>query len=70
MKLWDKTSKWLKLQKEGFLVGAGIAAIIYFFKINLSFLELEQTGLTKLAVLVFIFSSVGALIDSVWRPKK
>jgi hypothetical protein len=70
MKIWDDVSKWLKLQKEGFLVGAGIGAIIYFFKINLSFLELEQTGLAKLAVLIFIFSSVGALIDSVWRPKK
>lgn len=67
---WNKTSKWLKLQKEGFLVGTILAVLVYWFDITIPLLNIEQTGFLKMGILIFIFSSIGALIDSVWRPNK
>lgn len=67
---WNKTSKWLKLQKEGFLGGTILAVLIYWFDITIPLLNIEQTGFLKMGILIFIFSSIGALIDSVWRPNK
>ena len=66
---WKKTAHWLKLQKEGIIIGAGIACAIYFFNINIG-IPIDEIGIVKLAILIFIFSTAGALVDSVYKPNK
>lgn len=64
---WKKTSTWLKLQKEGIFIGALVGAFVYWKNINI--IPIDETGIIKLAILIFIFSTGGALIDSVIDPK-
>jgi hypothetical protein len=65
---WKKTAHWLELQKEGIFWGALAACAVYFF--NISIVPIDETGFVKLAILIFIFSTGGALIDSVYKPRK
>lgn len=66
---WSRTSRWLKLQKEGILVGTFLAVYIYWKNINI-FIPIDEYGLPRLAILIFLFSTAGALIDSIIRPRK
>ena len=69
---FKKIDRWLYLQKEGMIAGGLIGLAIYYFNISIPFL-VYGSGVsitTKLASLIFIGISVGALADSMWRPNK
>lgn len=63
--------QWLNLQKEGILIGTGIAVAIWYFnlfpQLN-SYLPTEHYY--KLAVMVYEGSSLGAIIDAVIDSSK
>lgn len=61
---WKKTARWLKINEEGILIGAAIACIVYFCNINIH-IPIDDTGIARLAILIFLFSTAGALVDSV-----
>lgn len=65
-----KTIKWLNLQKEGIIIGAIVAGIIYYFNIAIPYLVIEEIGIQRLFILMAIFTIGGALIDSWWKPNK
>ncbi len=66
-----KFNKWLDYNKEGVIYGAIVGTILYY--INPSFLvqlNLPVLWWHKLSILVLLSSTVGAIIDSLYRPRK
>ena len=70
MKL-NEINRWLEYNKEGMIVGAIVGVILYY--LNLSFinnlLNLPVLWWHRLAILVVISSIIGALIDSIYKPR-
>ena len=43
---------------------------IYYFNITIPYLNIEQTGTSKLMILLAIFTLGGAIIDHLYKPNK
>jgi hypothetical protein len=69
MKL-NQIKNWLDKQKEGICIGAIIAIAVYYFNWTIPFLQIQETGIKKLIILLAIFTIGGAIIDSVYKPNK
>lgn len=70
MKLKNLT-RWIDLQKEGIIIGAIVGAILYYINPPfLSILNLSGLWWHNLAVLILISSTIGAIIDSKYKPRK
>lgn len=69
---FKKIDTWLYRNKEGMIVGALVGGAIYYFNIAIPYLVFkpEISTSTKLATLVFVGMTIGAIIDSKWRPTK
>lgn len=69
---FKKIDDWLFKQKEGMILGGLVGTIIYYFNWSIPFIVYAPgtSNTTRLASLIFIGISVGALIDSIWRPSK
>ena len=69
---FKKIDNFLKVNKEGMIVGALIGGVIYYFNIAIPYLIFKSgiSNNTKLATLVFVGMTIGALIDNYWRPKQ
>ena len=66
-----KFKQWLDYNKEGVIGGAIVGALLFYFNPSfLSNLNLPELAWHRLSILVLISSSIGALIDSQWRPRK
>lgn len=66
----NKITRWLDLQKEGIFLGGAIALAIYYFNITIPYLNITETGLNRLIILLAIFTIGGALVDSWYKPSK
>jgi len=74
---FNNVLKWLDLQKEGALVGALIASILLTIHNNMptdltnSFIQILPAGWwQQLSVALFIGMMIGAIIDSIYKPKR
>jgi hypothetical protein len=65
----NSIKKWAWVNKEGFLVGAVIAGILYYMKWDLP-IKMPFDGISRLIVLIIILGGFGALIDSLYMPNK
>jgi len=66
-----KLMRWLDLQKEGIFIGVAIALLIYYFNIFPNLLQILPTEpIYRIGILIYIGSSLGAIIDSIIKPKK
>lgn len=62
---------WIDKNKEGTVIGGIAGAAFYYMELPyLEALQIGAVGWPRLALLVFMFATAGALIDSVWRPNK
>ena len=66
-----KIKQWLNYSKEGIVIGSIVGALLFYFNpLFLDILNLPDLEWHRLSILVLISSSIGALIDSQWRPRK
>ena len=67
-----KFTKWLDLQKEGIIIGAVIGAILHYLNFPMinQILNLPELWWHRLAILVLLSSTIGAIGDSIYKPKK
>ena len=66
-----KFKQWLEYNKEGIVIGAIVGILLFYFNPSfLSNLNLPELGWHRLSILVLISSSICALIDSVYKPRK
>ena len=65
-----KFKEFMEYNKEGILIGAIVGAILYY--VNPSFLikYLPDLWWHKLAILVLISSTIGAIIDYLHNPRR
>ena len=66
-----KFKQWLDYNKEGIVIGAIVGALLFYFNPSfLNYLKLPELGWPRLSILILISTSIGALVDSIYKPKK